>query len=62
MKPFDDAAARFYANVIRVMGVERTSFDRLIAAHALSLDVALVTNNLRHFLKVPGLRVENWTE
>jgi len=32
----------------------------LIAAHALSLDVVLVTNNEREFRRVPGLRVENW--
>ena len=61
-QPFDDAAARFYAKVVRSMGVERTSFDRLIAAHALSLDFTLVTANLRHFSKVPGLRIENWAE
>ena len=32
----------------------------MIAAHALSLDRALVTNNQKHFLRVPRLRVENW--
>ncbi|MCY0879291.1 MAG: type II toxin-antitoxin system VapC family toxin [Firmicutes bacterium] len=36
-------------------------FDTLIAAHALSLDVLLVTNNTREFARVPGLRVEDWT-
>lgn len=35
--------------------------DTLIAAHALSLDVLLVTNNTREFARVPGLRVEDWT-
>lgn len=60
VKPFDDAAARRYANVVQSLGIERTSFDRLIAAHALSLDLILVTNNERHFGGVPGLRVENW--
>lgn len=35
--------------------------DTLIAAHALSLDVLLVTNNTREFDRVPGLRVEDWT-
>ena len=34
--------------------------DMLIAAHAISLDVPLATNNLREFRRVPGLRVENW--
>ncbi len=35
--------------------------DTLIAAHALSLDVCLVTNNTGEFARVPGLRVEDWT-
>jgi len=34
--------------------------DMLIAAHALALDATLVTDNLREFERVPGLRVENW--
>lgn len=36
------------------------SMDMLIAAHALSLQVRLVTNNIREFNRVPSLRVENW--
>jgi tRNA(fMet)-specific endonuclease VapC len=36
------------------------SMDMLIAAHALSLEVKLVTNNIREFKRIPGLRVENW--
>ena len=35
--------------------------DQQIAAHALALDVTLVTNNLREFERVPGLRLANWT-
>jgi tRNA(fMet)-specific endonuclease VapC len=34
--------------------------DLLIAAHALALDTALVTNNVREFDRVPGLTVERW--
>lgn len=34
--------------------------DMLIAAHARSLDLTLVTNNGREFDRIPGLRVENW--
>ena len=37
------------------------SMDLLIAAHAVSLDLTLVTNNKREFSKVPGLRIETWT-
>ena len=36
------------------------SMDLLIAAHALSLNVRLVTKNVKEFKRVPGLRVENW--
>ncbi len=36
------------------------AYDLLIAAHALSLDVVLVTNNIREFRRIPELRLENW--
>lgn len=36
------------------------SMDLLIAAHALSLDARLLTNNVKEFARVPGLRTENW--
>jgi tRNA(fMet)-specific endonuclease VapC len=36
------------------------SMDLLIAAHALALDGTLVSNNVAHFSRVSGLRVENW--
>ena len=61
---FDQAATEAYGR-IRVM-LEKTgravgAMDLLIAAHALSLGVRLVTNNEKGFKRVPGLRVENWT-
>ncbi len=34
--------------------------DLWIAAHALALGVPLVSNNLREFERVPGLKLENW--
>lgn len=37
------------------------AMDLLIAAHALSLDVRLATNNEKEFVQVRGLVVENWT-
>lgn len=54
---FDAAAASQYA----MLPFRRGSFDRLIAAHALAIDLTLVTNNEADFADVPGLRVENWT-
>ncbi|MEO9129659.1 MAG: PIN domain-containing protein, partial [Sphingomonas sp.] len=54
---FDEAAARAYAT----LPFRRGRFDRLLAAHALSLGAVLVTNNERDFADIPGLVVENWT-
>ncbi|NEP45177.1 MAG: type II toxin-antitoxin system VapC family toxin, partial [Okeania sp. SIO2H7] len=34
--------------------------DLLIAAHALHLNLTVVTNNVREFVRVPNLKVENW--
>jgi tRNA(fMet)-specific endonuclease VapC len=34
--------------------------DLWIAAHALSTKLILVTNNVREFRRVPGLKIENW--
>jgi len=34
--------------------------DMLIAAHALSLDVTLITNNLKEFSRISGLKLDNW--
>jgi tRNA(fMet)-specific endonuclease VapC len=55
--PFDEAAAREYAK----LPFKRARFDRLLAAHALSLGVTIITNNESDFADVPGLTVENWT-
>ncbi len=41
-------------------GVPIGNLDLLIACHAVSERSTLVTNNLRHFSRVPGLRVEEW--
>ncbi|MCD2323892.1 type II toxin-antitoxin system VapC family toxin [Sphingomonas sp. IC-56] len=56
--PFDQAAARAYA----ALPFRRGRFDRLIAAHALSAGLTLVTNNEADFADVPGLQIENWTK
>ena len=60
---FDFAAAETYGIVraaLERLGTPIGSLDTLIAAHALSLDVTLVTNNEREFSRVPDLRVANW--
>ena len=60
---FDEQAASVYGKVratLEAQGTPIGSLDTLIAAHALSLNVTLVTNNIREFSRVPGLRLENW--
>jgi tRNA(fMet)-specific endonuclease VapC len=42
-------------------GTRVEDFDAAIAAHALALDATLVTANLGHMIRIPGLRVENWS-
>ena len=54
---FDYKASLAYAS----LPFRRGSFDRLIAAHALSHGLTVVTHNEKHFADVPGLVVENWT-
>jgi len=55
--PFDQAAADAYARI----PCRRARFDRLIAAHALALDLTIVTANEADFADIAALRVENWT-
>lgn len=55
---FDYRAALAYAT----LPFRRAGYDRLIAAHALSHDLILITNNKRDFVDVTLLRVEDWTE
>jgi tRNA(fMet)-specific endonuclease VapC len=55
--PFDEAAARMYAK----LPFKRARFDRLLAAHALSIGATVITNNEADFDDVPGLKTENWT-
>jgi tRNA(fMet)-specific endonuclease VapC len=56
--PFDEAAARVYAT----LPFRRASYDRLIAAHALSQGLTVITANTADFADVPGLAVEDWMQ
>ena len=61
---FDEAAAHTNGPLRATLtqrGTPIGPLDTLIAAHALALDATLVTNNVREFSRVPGLRVEDWT-
>lgn len=55
--PFDDAAAHAYAT----LPFKRARFDRLLAAHALSIGATIITNQEADFADVSRLQVENWT-
>lgn len=60
---FDNAASEAYGKMrvaLEKAGRPIGAMDLLIAAHALSLDARLVTNNEKEFKRVRGLRVENW--
>ena len=62
--PFDASAAFVYGDLrarLQRAGTPIGPIDMLIASHALSLDMTLVTNNEREFRRVPDLRIENWT-
>lgn len=61
--PWDRAAATHYGEIrsqLERQGTPVGAMDMLIAAHARSLDAILVTNRLDHFLRIPGLKTENW--
>lgn len=47
---------------LEAAGTPISSNDLLIAAHALTLQLTLVTHNMGEFRRVPGLHVEDWLE
>jgi len=62
--PFDDAAADHFARIrhcLQVKGMAIGPYDLQIAAVCLAHDLTIVTNNVREFSRVDGLRVEDWT-
>lgn len=62
--PYDEAAADACGDIraaLEKAGTPIGSMDLLIAAHAVSLGIPLVTNNTREFSRVPSLTVLDWT-
>ena len=62
---FDSRCAREYGRIRAFLEMKRTpigSLDTLIAAHAISGGMTVVTNNCREFKRVPGLQVVDWTK
>jgi tRNA(fMet)-specific endonuclease VapC len=63
VQSFGDNAAAHYGSLRALLekaGQLIGGNDLLIAAHALELGATLVTDNVREFSRVPGLKVENW--
>lgn len=58
-RPVDEYYARIRSQLASA-GAPIGPTDMFIAAHALALDLTLVTANVGEFSRVPGLRVENW--
>ena len=61
--PLEPPADRYYAQLRHALGQQGLLIgpnDMLIAAHALALELTVVTANEREFGRVPGLKVENW--
>ncbi len=61
--PFEDHASEHFgqlrAELYRI-GQPIGPYDMMIAGHARAMGLILVTNNMKEFERVPGLRVENW--
>lgn len=63
--PYGDDAAQYYGNLrahLEKQGTPIGSLDMLIAAHALSIDCILVTNNEKEFNRIPSSKIDNWAK
>ena len=63
--PFDDRASMEYGEIrayLERQGTPIGPLDMLIASHARSENLILVTNNVKEFVRVPRLKIENWAE
>jgi tRNA(fMet)-specific endonuclease VapC len=62
---YDETATRYYAEIrgeLEKKGIVIGAMDMLIASHAISLGITLVTNNVKEFQRIPNLTLENWAE
>lgn len=62
---FDSSAAEVYGKIradLEKKGTPIGPLDMMIAGHAKSLDYTVVTNNIKEFKRIKGLKLENWVE
>ncbi len=62
---WNEEAAKAYARLrstLEASGQPIGTMDMLIAASALADNAVLVTNNMAHFSRIPGLKLENWAD
>ena len=62
---WSDEVSRCFGNLktkLELRGARLGDFDLAIAAHAIASNAVLVTDNLRHFQRIEGLRLERWAE
>ena len=65
IRPLEKPVDTYYGEIRAILNRKGTPIggnDLFIAAHALALDLTLVTANVREFSRVPKLRIENWLE
>ena len=63
--PFDISAAEGYGEIrteLERKGTPIGPLDMMIAGHARSLGYTVVTNNIKEFERIDGLRLENWVD
>ena len=61
--PFEEHAAEHFGQLraeLYRFGKHIGPYDMMIAGHARAMGLILITNNIKEFERVPGLRVENW--
>jgi len=62
---YDENASRYYGKIrsqLEKQGNIIGQLDMLIASHALSNNLILITNNVKEFMRIKSLQVENWIE
>jgi tRNA(fMet)-specific endonuclease VapC len=63
VKTFDENAAKEFGRIKKDLKDKKCvigPYDMLIGAHSKSLDLTLVTNNVKEFERIEGLQIENW--